>query len=463
MKKILMIVLAAASMSSCGLYSKYERPQDVQTDNIFGGIENGDSLGLGDLSWREVFTDPQLQSLIENTLANNVNMKQADNNIKKVEEGLRCSKLAYVPALAFSPSGTLSGGRIWDDVMGGKMNMSKSYTLPVSASWQLGNMGSLLNQKRKAHVTLEQMKIAKQATQTALVATVANLYYTLIMLDEQLAVSEQTLVNWNKNLEITRNLMDAGQANAAAVSSTEANIYSMQANVVDIKHNIHELQNLLCTLCGETPHHINRGSLSSWQAPSMITTGVPVAMLSRRPDVMLAEKALASSFYDKNLALSNMFPALTLTGNGNWTNMLTGMGVLNPGALIGSGIASIMQPLFANGRLRAQYRISKLQMENLAMDYQQSIIEAGTEVNNAMAKVQTAEEKRPLYDKQVAAMTKAVDATQDLMTYSNQYNYLNVLTAQTNLLNCQLGAIANQIESVQATIELYQALGGGAK
>lgn len=463
MKKILMIVLAAALMGSCGLYKKYERPADIQTANVFGAAESGDSTGLGDLSWRAIFTDPQLQSLIEKTLASNVNMKQADNNIKKVQEGLRCAKLAYVPSMVFQPEGTLSGGHIWNNGTNFGLGMSKTYNLPIAASWQLGNMGSLANQMRKARVTRQTTVIAKQATQAALIANTANLYYTLIMLDEQLRISEQTLVNWQKNLEMTRSLMEAGQANAAAVCSIEGNIYNVQANIVDIKQSMIELQNVLCQLAGETPHDIARGTLDGWQAPRIITTGVPIKLLDRRPDVRLAEQALASAYYDKNIAFSSFLPSLNLTGTLGFTNSATGLGILNPGALITAGIASVMQPLYAGGRIRAQYRISKLEMQNKALAYQQSIIDAGSEVNTAMAKVQTCEAKRDLLSKQVATMQRAVEATQALMLNSNQYNYLNVITAQTTLLNCQLGEIANKIQSVQATIELYQALGGGAE
>lgn len=461
MKRIFIIALSAMLLSSCSLFKKYERPVDVTTDNLFGEAENG-ADGLAALQWRELFTDPTLQELIEHTLQNNVSIKKAELSIKELEEGLRCAKLAYIPSLAFAPSGTISGGHMWNNGTDNAMNVSKTYQLPISASWQIGQPGYLLNNKRKAKVQLETTRIARQAAQTNLVAGVANLYYTLAMLDQQLALSQQTRQNWQQMLDKSRKLYDAGQNNAAGLASTEANIYSIDANIVDLKHSIHELQNTLAALSGETPHPITRAALSSWQTPAHVETGVPALLLSRRPDVRLAEQALAEQFYSVNIARSQFYPSLTLTGSASWTNML-GQSILNPGAIIGSGVASLAQPIFTNGRLTAQLRVSKMEMEKAKMDFQQKLIDAGAEVNTAMAKVKSADAKKELLAKQVEAMKRAADATEKLMQNSNQYNYLNVLTAQTNLLSCQMGEIANQMESIQATIELYQALGGGAE
>lgn len=461
MKKYIILAVAALLMSSCSLFKKYERPADITTENLFGGAETG-ADGLAALQWREIFTDPMLQELIEHTLQNNVNMKKAELNIKELEEGLRCAKLAYIPSLAFNPSGTISGGHMWNDGTNNALNTSKTYNLPLTASWQIGQPGYLLNNKRKAQVQLETTRIARQAVQTGLVAGVANLYYTLAMLDEQLVLAEQTHENWLQMLDKTRKLFEAGQSNAAGLASTEANIYSIEANIVDLKHSIHELQNTMAALSGETPHPISRSALSSWHTPAQVETGVPALLLSRRPDVRIAEQNLASIFYDVNIARSQFYPSLTLTGTASWSNML-GQSILNPGALIGSGVASIAQPLFTNGRLTAQLRVQKLEYEKATMDFQQALIDAGAEVNTAMAKVQSADAKKGIYANQVAALKRAVDATQKLMLNSNQYNYLNVLTAQTSLLSCQMGEIANQMESIQATIELYQALGGGAE
>ncbi len=461
MKKILIIAMSAALMSSCSLFRKYERPQSITTENLYGDAESGED-GLASLSWRELFTDPILQDLIQHTLDNNVDLQKAQLNIQEMEEGFKCAKIAYIPSLAFAPSGTLSGGRMWNDGSSNTFGLNKIYSLPISASWQIGQPGYLLNNKRKAEMQLERVRYVKQATQTALVAGVANLYYTLAMLDEQMEIAKKTRVNWEKMLEKQQKLFDAGQYNAAGLASTEANICSIDANIIDLEHSIHELQNTLSTMSGDTPHTITRAALSSWQTPKTVETGVPALLLSRRPDVRIAEYGVAAQFYEVNVARSQFYPGLTLTGSMSWSNQM-GQSILNPGALIGSGVASLAQPIFQNGRIRANYRVQKMELEKATLDFQQCLVAAGNEVNTALAKVKTADAKRDIIARQTKAMQKALDATEKLMENSSQYNYLNVLTAQTSLLQCQMGEISNQMEVIQSTIELYQALGGGAE
>lgn len=463
LNKILSISLAAALLSSCGLYKNYERPADIKTDGIYGSAQSGDSTGLGDIKWREIFTDPALQALIEKGLQQNVNMQNAELKIQELELALRCAKLAYIPSLYFSPNGNISKMYDpWNRSSYSDMTASskKTYALPVNASWQIGSMGGLRNSKKKAEVNLEQVKNAKQSIQTALVANIANLYYTLSMLDEQLALTQQTKVNWGKYLEMQKHLMDAGQGNLAAVASIEATYHSICTGVVSLEDNITTLENSLSTILGETAQHIHRGALSTFCTPAIMTTGAPIRLLARRPDVRAAELTLASAFYDKNIAKSAFYPALTLSANGQYTN--SAGTVLNPGMMIGAAVASITQPLFSNGRLRAQYKISKAEMEIATNDFQQAVIAAGNEVNSAMVEIKSAEDQKELLGKQVEALEKALDATEKLYKISNT-NYLNVITAQNSLLSAQMNQISNRMDAIQATINLYQALGGGAE
>lgn len=456
-KHILIIALAAGLTSSCkvanNLYGTYHRPDSIKTEGIYGQAENGQQ-SMADLTWRQIFTDPQLQQLIEQTLANNSDMRQAALSIEQAEKGLHCAKTGYIPFFTFSPSGTLS--KITD--MDG---FSKIYSMPIAASWQFPAMGNLLNQKRKAHVSVEQAKAGRQAIQSQLVAAVAKMYYTLAMLDESLAICEQTVQNWEHNLDITKKLMEVGQSNLAGVSSTEANVYSIKTNIVELKHSRHEIENTLTALMGQTPGHVGRAALSSWQTPSVITTGVPDSLLSRRPDVKLAELQLASAVYDKNIAYSAFFPGLTLSGQLNWTNSLGGQ-VVNPAKWIATGIGSITQPLFMGGINRTKYKIKKLEVEKATINFQQTLLDAGSEVNTAMAAVQAAEAKRDLLKGQVAALQNTVRATESLWSLSS-LNYLQILTAQTGLLGAQMSEVSNKMDVITSTIDLYQALGGGAE
>ena len=458
MKKIFPIVVAATTlMSSCQLYKNYERPADIITDGIYGDMQTAGDNSLGDLKWRDIFTDAKLQALIEKGLQNR-DMKNAELRIKEADYALQCAKLAYIPSFYFKPSGTLS--QTWDPWNRNDYTASKTYSLPVSMSWQVGSIGSLRNNKKKAEVTREQLRNAKQAIQAQLVAGIASMYYNLCMLDEQLLLTKQTEQNWGKYLKMQKQLMDAGQSNMAAVASIEATYYSIQTSVVSLEDNIRTIENTLATLLGETGSRIDRGTLAGFHTPAICDTGMPITILDRRPDIRDAEYKLAAAFYDKNIAYSSFFPQLNITANGQFTNLAGG--VVNPGVFIGAAVATLAQPLFDNGRIRAQYKISQAEMEIAANDFQQAVIAAGNEVNTAMVSIYNARRKQELIGGQVESLTKALDATEKL--YANTAsNYLNVITAQNSLLSAQMSQISNRMEAINATIDLYQALGGGAE
>lgn len=454
MKKIVFTLATTALLSSCGIYSSYERPADIKTDNLYGATvtESADSAGLAALPWRSLFTDPTLQSLIEKGLQNNTDMRTAALGIEQAEASLKAAKLSFFPSFALAPQGGFNSVD-W-------AKASKTYTIPLSASWQVDIFGSLRNAKKRAQVQLESSKAYKQAVQTQLIATIANYYYTLAMLDEQLNVSKATADIWKENIKTYKALMNVGQTTSAAVAQAEGNYYNVCAQIVDLEQQITEVENSFSTLLGETVSSIQRQSINDWKAPQSITVGIPSYALANRPDVKNAELALASAFYSTNAARSAFYPALNLTGTLGWTNDL-GV-IVNPGKWIWQAVGSLTQPIFQNGKLRANLKISKAQQEEAKLAFQQTLLNAGAEVNTAMAKIQNNTEKEKLNDKQIASMEQAVKSTQLLMQNSST-NYLEVLTAQQSLLSAQLSKISTQFAKIQGTIELYQALGGGAE
>ena len=454
MKKIVFTLATTALLSSCGIYSSYERPADIKTDNLYGATvtESADSAGLAALPWRSLFTDPTLQSLIEKGLQNNTDMRTAALGIEQAEASLKAAKLSFFPSFALAPPGGFNSVDC--------AKASKTYTIPLSASWQVDIFGSLRNAKKRAQVQLESSKAYKQAVQTQLIATIANYYYTLAMLDEQLNVSKATADIWKENIKTYKALMNVGQTTSAAVAQAEGNYYNVCAQIVDLEQQITEVENSFSTLLGETVSSIQRQSINDWQAPQSITVGIPSYALANRPDVKNAELALASAFYSTNAARSAFYPALNLTGTLGWTNDL-GV-IVNPGKWIWQAVGSLTQPIFQNGKLRANLKISKAQQEEAQLAFQQTLLNAGAEVNTAMAKIQNNTEKEELNDKRIASMEQAVKSTQLLMQNSST-NYLEVLTAQQSLLSAQLSKISTQFAKIQGTIELYQALGGGAE
>lgn len=448
-----------ALMSSCHLYSNYERPEALPTEGlyrdttaVYAALESADTVSFGNKPWREVFTEPQLQALIQKALENNTDIRTAELTVQQAQAGLQTSRLAFLPQIAFSPQGTISKVE--------SMPNSKTYSIPLQASWQIDAFGNLRNAKKQAEVTLWQTQAAKQATQTAIVAAVANMYYTLQMLDEQLSVTQQTIVLWEKNVAAMESMMEAGMTNGAAVAQAKANLSQIRTTVPTLRLNIRKTENSLCTLLHEAPHPIERAAFSASGFPPDMSAGVPLQLLSTRPDVKAAELQLAYCFYGVNKARSAFYPQITLSGQGGWSNSLGGM-IVNPGKFLASGVASLVQPLFMKGQLRANLRVSKLQQEAAQLSFEQSLLNAGQEVSDALASYQAAIEQADNRKVQVEDLTVALERTQDLFRYTSGTSYLETLTAQQSLLQAQLSLISDKFEKVQAAISLYQALGGG--
>ena len=425
MKKIIVLTTATALLSSCGIYTKYQ-PAETTPDNLYGEeVAVDDTTNFGNVNWRELFTDPQLQALIEQGLQNNTDLRSAQLQIEEAEAALMSAKLAFLPSFALSPQGTISS---FD---GGKA--TKTYTLPVTASWELDIFGRLRNAKQQAKALYAQSKDYQQAVRTQLIAGIANVYYTLLMLDEQLAISQQTEDAWKETVASTRALMDAGLANEAATSQMEAAYYSVQTSILDLKEQINQVENSLALLLAETPRRYERGKLADQRLPEDVAVGVPMQMLSNRPDVRAAERSLEQAFYATNQARAAFYPSIVLSGSAGWTNSAGSM-IVNPGKFLASAVGSLTQPLFNKGQIMAQYRIAKAQQEEASLSIQQALLNAGSEVNDALVACQTSKAKTLLFEKQIQSLEKALESTSLLMEHGTT-TYLEVLTARQSLLH----------------------------
>ena len=450
--RILIITVAAFTLNSCGIYTKYKPSTQVPEDLYGEEVALSDSAdNLGNLGWREVFTDPYLRELIEQGLQNNTDLQSAQWRVEEAEATLMSAKLAFLPSFALAPQGTVSS---FD---GGKA--TQAYSVPVTASWELDIFGRMRNAKHQARALLEQSHDYRQAVQTQLVSGIANVYYTLLMLDEQLAISERTQQSWKETVDATRALMDAGLANEAAVSQMEATYYSISTSILDLKEQINQTENSLSLLLAESPRSVGRGKLEGQALPDHLAVGIPMQMLSNRPDVRRAEHSLESAFYATNQARSAFYPSVVLSGSAGWTNSAGSM-IVNPGKFLATAIGSLTQPLFNRGANIAQLKIAKAQQEEAELSFRQALLNAGSEVNDALVKYQTARDKAGLFEKQIASLEKAYESTSLTMQYGNT-TYLEVLTAQQSLLNAQLTQVANRFTEIQGVINLYQALGGG--
>ena len=457
LKSIIAFASAGLLLGSCGIYNKYERP-DVNTKglvrdsaSIADTLAVSDTTSFGNLPWRSVFTDPQLQSLIEQGLAHNTNMLNAALNVKMVEEQLKVAKLAFVPSFTFSPQGAISS---WD---GGKA--TKTYSLPIQASWSIDLFGNLLNAKRSAQMSLLATKDYQLVVQTGLISNIANMYYTLMMLDKQLEIVDN-MTNLTKD---TWNIMklqkELGRVKETGVQSAESNYYSVLAQAADLKRQIRETENSMSLLLGQSAQTISRGKLEDQSLPTEFSTGVNIQLLNNRPDVHYAEMNLAQCFYNTNQARSRFYPSITISGSGAYTNS-SGMGIVNPGKMLWSAVGSLVQPIFQHGQLIAGLKVAKAQQEQAYNTWQNAVLSAGSEVSNALVLYNSSDEKSKLEEKQVESLTKNVEYTKMLFNEGSS-TYLEVITAQQSLLNAQLSKVADDFYKMQAVVNLYYALGGG--
>jgi len=432
MRRILTLFGAALLMAGCSVYRPYVRPA-VQADGLYGpGVAQGDTASIATLHWSELFTDPDLQALIRIGLENNTDLAVARLRVEQAEATLMASRLAYLPSATLSPQGQLSS---FD---GSKP--AKTYNIGASAEWELDIFGRLTNSKRRAKAALLQSDAYRQAVQTQVVSAIANAYYNLLLMDTQLDINRRTAAVWEENLRTYEARMRVGEANGAAVAQ----------------------ENALSTLIGQMPQAIRRGTLADQHFPDSLSVGVPLQLLARRPDIRQAEMALAQAHYATGEARSAFYPRITLSGRAGWTNT-DGSAIINPGNWLLSALAGLTQPLFNRGQNIANLRIAKSQRQEALLQFRQSLLKAGAEVNDALSQWQTARARIGVTGEQIASLEEAVKSTTSLMESSTGASYIEVLTARRDLLAAELAQVQDRFDEIQGIISLYHALDGGGE
>ena len=461
-----MAAAVSLALTGCGTFKKYE-PQATAPTDIFGKDVKSDESSLAQMTWREFFTDPILQQLIDSVLARNTDINSARIAIEKSEASLQAAKLAYLPSLYFSPQGTLSS---FDYAA-----VSKTYNLPLQLSMDIDAFGSITNKKRAAKAVLLQSQVREESVRANLISTTAQQYYMLQVLDRQLEILTATDSLWNASLETEKTLWENGKIYSTAVNQMESSYLNVKTQIVDTRRNIRNVENAICRLLAITPQHIKR---NTWETSILhqpeeqgetgqrmfdkqfLKVGVSATLLELRPDIRLANHAMEEAFYNTQAARAAFFPSITLSGTAGWTNS-AGI-VVNPGKMLLNAVASLSQPVFARGRLISNKKIAQLTEEDLKNKYIQTVINAGNQVNEALSDCEAAREKHGYYHRQVKVLHEAYKGTHELMD-NGKSNYLEVLTAQETLLNAQLSEAMNMYNGAKAIIALYIALGGGAK
>lgn len=455
MKRLIYIIMCAMLMSSCRIYTNYRQPEDLPTDSLFRDYPAAaaDTSSLGDLPWEEVFRDEQLQALIRYGLENNTDMQVALLRVDQAKAGLNAARLAFLPSLAFAPQGTIQS------IDGAKA--TKTYELPLQASWEIDLFGNLRNAKKGSQATLLQQKAYQQAVRSELIAGIATAYYSLLMLDEQVDISDRNLGIWQEQVRTLEAQMKVGGSTENAVTQARANFYELQATHNELQRQQREAENALCTLLGMTSQSVSRGTLAGQQLPDRLTTGVPLRLLSRRPDVVQAEMTLAAAYYSANQARSAFYPNVTLGGSAGWTNAL-GQGIQNPGGWILTALGSLTQPIFQRGKLISNLRVSKDEEEIAKLNYRQALLNAGQEVNDALYAAESSRRSLESHEQQQKQAVRTVQTSESLYN-TNNATYLELLAARQSLLSAELNVAADRFACLQSVITLYNALGGGAE
>lgn len=465
-KNIIIVAAVGTMLTGCGLYNKYEKTVE-EPAGVFGNSQDIVSASsestIADMSWREFFTDPMLQNLIEQALANNTDLNTARINIEKSQISLKTKKLAYLPSVSFSPQGSLSS---FDGA-----KATKSYTIPLDVSWDVDLFGSITNKKRAAQAALLQAQMTEEATRSNLISTIAQEYFLLQLLDREMEILIETDSLWKASLDTQEALYENGQAYLTAVNQQESSWLDVKLQIVAMRRSIRATENEICSLLCITPQHIER---SHWGAEAQyhsategqrlfeeryMKIGVPAQMLERRPDIRLANYYMEEAFYNTQAARAAFFPSITLSGEVGWTN---NGGIVNPSKLLWQLVGSLTQPIFARGQIKGNYKIAQLTEENLKKKYVQAVIDAGNDVNEAIADCMTAREKHSYYNRQVEVLHEAYYGTHELMD-NGKATYIEVLKAQESLLSAQLNEAENLYNGAQGVIALYIALGGGTK
>ena len=371
--------------------------------------------------------------------------------VEEAQATLRQSKLAYLPSANLTPEGTLSS-------FDGK-KPQQTYSLGASVSWEIDLFGKLTNAKREARAALLASDAYRQAVQTQVVATVADSYYALLMLDEQISITRRMVESWEEYVHALEALLRAGQADRATVNQARASKLAAESSLETLVQQLVEQENALCAFLGETPRVVERGSMEGQSFPDTLRVGVPLDLLARRPDVRQAEAELMEAFYATNGARSAFYPSITLSGSAGWTNS-GGTAITNPGAWLLSAVGSLVQPLFNKGENIANLKIAKARQEEALLHFRQELLDAGNEVNDALAQWQSARRRIRLDTAQAEHLAATLHDTSLLMQHSADVNYLQVITARQSLLSARLTVVQDRYDEIQGVIQLYHALGG---
>lgn len=447
---LFLLILIAAS---CKVLQPERIPDLTPGENLYRDNGTGDTSSIAEIPWRELFTDPYLQNLIDSAVKYNPDIQVAIARVNSAEAVFRQSRAAFFPSFDAGFSAAFQSQNV-------NVGVPELYQLYGSSSWEADIWGRLRSTKRANKAAFLASEASMRAVMTQLVSSVAMNYYALLALDAQLDITQQTVEKRISNVETMKALKQSDVVTGADLVLSEANRYSAEVTIPDLKQSIYQLENSLRLLTGQEPGPVVRGKLSDQDLAPDLKTGVPALLLANRPDVQEAEYTLRSSFYMIKTARASFYPSLSITGRAGISQ--TDISKLFSSPLFLWNIAGgLLQPIFNNGLNLQRLRVSRSVFdENLAL-YRKTLLGAGEEVANAMHAYETANEKISIRAQQIDYLQKSVDYTMELLKYTSNTSYIDVLTSEVNLLSAQLASVNDRLQQLQAIVTLYHSLGGG--
>ena len=456
---VLLGLTASMGLTSCQVTNRYKSPE-VNTDSLFRDRPSTDTVTIANMTWCEYFKDPVLQELIEEGLQNNFDLQIAVTRIQQAEANLGMAKAAYFPDVSLvgqAEHSRSSNGVDGKDVLG---YHSTTYTLGVSTSWELDVWGKLNRQSKAKYAQFLNSHAYHNLIKTSLVANIATSYYSLLALDEQLKITKETVILLEESTTTMQALMEAGMINGASVEQSKSLLYSTRVTIPDLESQIRQMENSISTLLGRKPGHVVRATISDQMIVSRLAYGVPAQLLAKRPDVQQAELGFRSAFELTHAARAAFYPSITLTSGmiGYGASSLSNF--FKPENIFASIIGGLTQPIFAKKQLTGNLKIAKAQQQEALLTFEKTVLSAGEEVSNILYSYESSISKNEIRESQISSLNKAVDFTQELLK-AGEANYTEVLTAEQNLLQAQLGQVSDKLEQLQCSVDLYKALGGG--
>lgn len=459
-------LIALIGMPSCQVMNKYKSPE-IDSSNLFRDENPVDTATIANIPWREFFADPYLQAYIGEALDNNFDMLIVQERIKQAEAALGMARAAYFPEVALTAQVDQTRLSNADPLTGMPKERNtlayhkETYSLGIVASWELDIWGKLNRQSKAKYAQMLNSYAGRNLIQTSLVSNMANTYYSLLALDEQLAVTNNMIALMRENLETMEALKEAGMTTGAAVEQTRAALSSAKTSIPELESSIRQLENAMCTMLGRKPGRISRTTIGEQNVAMELAHGIPAQMLARRPDVNQAELEFRSAFELTQAAKASFYPSINLTSGligYSTTNGLSNF--FKPENLFSSIAGGLTQPIFARKQLITQYKVAKSDQQIALLTFEKTVLTAGQEVSDILYTYESSLRKNKDREIQVESLVKAVDYTQELLK-AGEATYLEVLSAQQGLLEAQLDQVSDKLQQLQSASDLYRALGGG--